>query len=468
MTAICFLFFCTLFLVMSYIESRRARSLEDFCLAGRRASGWAAGLSIAASCIGASATIGVCGLAFEAGFPAVWWLLSGAVGLALSAWLLVDRIREEKPLTLLAALQRKAGHRTVKAAGIVILAAWTGILAAQFVAMGRILSSALDISQTAGLITGAILIAAVTLLGGQRAVIRSDVCQSGIMAAGLAVLFASLFMGNGSEAGASSLKTAAEALASSPIELWNNAFGFSDWAEFMLLIGGSYLVCPMLSARFLAVRTSRDARLAAGVGIGSLAAAALLIACIGIAARAFLPEGTAADAVLPALVETRSPLFSGLFLFVMTSAVISSADSCLITAATVAAVDLGRQKSIRATRGAAIVLSVAALAAAMSGKGVLELLLAANALYVCGVVPVAFAALRSKRPLRSGLTTAAILVGSALGLLGNTAAFGLLENDADLKLALYAAGFVVAFLMAWAAGQGNRSSLQTAEAIEVR
>ena len=135
-TAILFVLFCSLFLALSYLESRRAQTLDDFCLAGRSASGWSAGLSIAASSIGASATIGVCGLAFEAGFPAFWWLGAGAIGLVLSAILLVDRIRAQRPVSLLGAIEESAGRPAAKLAAIVILAAWTGILAAQFSAMG--------------------------------------------------------------------------------------------------------------------------------------------------------------------------------------------------------------------------------------------------------------------------------------------------------------------------------------------
>lgn len=455
-TVLFFALFCAFFLFLSFLESRRNRSLEDFCLAGRSASGWSAGLSIAASSIGASATLGVCGLAFQAGFPAVWWLFSGAIGLAISAVFLVDRIRAEKPVTLLGAIRRKAGGATAKTAGLVILAAWTGILAAQFSAMGRILSALgagelpgfLGVSglsgETAALAAGAILIVAVTLLGGQRAVIRSDVCQSLVMAAGLGLLFFSLLSDP-------ALPRASEFFASVPYDLLNDEFGAADWAEFMLLIGGSYLVCPMLAARFLAAGSRRDARIAAVVGIGSLVAAALLMALLGIAARAFIPAGTAPDAVLPALVETRTPFFGALFLFVMTSAVISSADSCLMTSATVAAVDLAGRPSIRATRAAALALSIAAFAAALSGKGVLELLLAANALYVCGVVPVAFAALLSKRPLRAGLASGAIALGSLLGAFATFGAAG-----AGTKLALYGAGFAAALLLALFASRPAR------------
>ena len=432
-TAILFVLFCSLFLALSYLESRRAQTLDDFCLAGRSASGWSAGLSIAASSIGASATIGVCGLAFEAGFPAFWWLGAGAIGLALSAILLVDRIRAQRPVTLLGAIEESAGRPAAKLAAIVILAAWTGILAAQFSAMGRLFAAALGEwlpGGPAATALGAFFITGATLLGGQRAVLRSDVCQSAVMAAGLAALLLSLLF-----------DPDAALLESSAIE--NFRFGPNEWFEFMLLIGGSYLICPMLSARFLAAATKRDAHVAAGVGIAGLLAGALVIVLIGLAARSFVASGTEPDAVLPALIETRSPVFGALFLFVMTSAVLSSADSCLMTSATVGAVDLAGRRDVRTIRRFAILLALAALAASLSGRGILSLLLTANALYVCGVVPVAFAALRASRPLHPVFAAAAVLSGSLLGAIGALDLFG-----RDYSLGFSAAGFAAAYLIA--------------------
>ena len=168
-----------------------------------------------------------------------------------------------------------------------------------------------------------------------------------------------------------------------------------------------------------------------------------MIVLIGLAARSFVAPGTEPDAVLPALLETRSPVFGALFLFVMTSAVLSSADSCLITSATVGAVDLAGRRDVRTIRGIAIALALAALAASLSGRGILSLLLTANALYVCGVVPVAFAALRASRPLHPVFAAAAVLLGSLLGSIGALDLFG-----RDYSLGFSAAGFAAAYLIA--------------------
>lgn len=60
----------------------------------------------------------------------------------------------------------------------------------------------------------------------------------------------------------------------------------------------------------------------------------------GVEARAFVPEGTPPDQVLPALAAALpAPVGTG-FVLAMLAAALSSADSCLITAAAVAARDV--------------------------------------------------------------------------------------------------------------------------------
>lgn len=66
----------------------------------------------------------------------------------------------------------------------VIVPAWLAILAAQFTAMGRLTSSLTGLAPETALIAGAGLIVLYALLGGQAAVIRSDVPQFAMLLAG--------------------------------------------------------------------------------------------------------------------------------------------------------------------------------------------------------------------------------------------------------------------------------------------
>ena len=72
----------------------------DFIAAGQKCGVLTVFLTLMATILGASATLGVAERAETIGFPAAWWLLSGAVGLALQGVVLSSRIRESGARTL--------------------------------------------------------------------------------------------------------------------------------------------------------------------------------------------------------------------------------------------------------------------------------------------------------------------------------------------------------------------------------
>ena len=72
----------------------------DFVAAGQRCGPLAVFLTLMATILGASATLGVAAKAEAIGFPAAWWLASGAAGLALQGAILSARIRESGARTL--------------------------------------------------------------------------------------------------------------------------------------------------------------------------------------------------------------------------------------------------------------------------------------------------------------------------------------------------------------------------------
>ncbi len=92
--------YCFLFIGIGIYEYIKHKDFEEFVVAGRRYGAGVVGVSIVASCVGASATIGMTGLAFSSGTPAFWWLGSGAVGLLVLSTLLARKVRRSNVFTL--------------------------------------------------------------------------------------------------------------------------------------------------------------------------------------------------------------------------------------------------------------------------------------------------------------------------------------------------------------------------------
>lgn len=350
--------------------------------------------------------MGLCGLAFTAGFPAIWWLLSGAIGLLILTVFLSQKIRHSGALTMPELLRDKFGLTAYRAITFVILIAWTAILAAQLLAMGKIIAALTDMPDTVALVIGMVFITVYTAIGGQASVMKSDVIQCLLMLGGL-VLVAGL-----------TVTANPTPLATLSFELVNDAFPLSQWAYFMCFIGGSYVVCPMLFSRMMSAKSVTVARRAGFLGAAGIVLTALVIVVIGVEARAFLPPDTTPDNVLTALVQTLSTTTQVVFLLAMLSTILSSADSCLVTAATVASRDFLGSKSVRLTRYAVFVFGFAALILGTTGHSILGLLLMANAVYVCAVVPPAFVALTTTRPLHHSRLMATIIGAACLAILG--------------------------------------------------
>lgn len=397
---IVFLIFSSVFLVLALLESKHLLSKEDYFVAGRKASSLQVGFSVIASCVGASATIGMCGLAFSVGFPAIWWLLSGAIGLSILNIFLLKKLRRRPCLTMLETVKERLGGRATKLCTFIIVLAWVAILVAQFSAMSSIVEQMTGSDAQTSLFLGAFVILLYTLIGGQATVIKSDVIQLSVMMIGLAVLLFAL------------IHASPQPLSAFRFELLNDQFQTQDLSRFALLIGGSYVVCPMLFSRFMSARSDEVAHKGAMIAIVGLIFLAILFVLIGIQARDFLPSSTPSDQVLAAVAAQLPLIFQQILFLILISAILSSADSCLLTAATVVSNDLIRNPSIKTSRLVMCVLTLVALLLSSSERGILDLLLMANNMYVCAVIAPVFAAVFSSRLLnRPIIITTIILCG---------------------------------------------------------
>ena len=72
-----------LLLVIGVMDFRKVQDFNDFVLAGRRQGLTIVTVSMMASMIGSGSTIGLADKAFSKGFPAIWFLAVGGIGLIL-------------------------------------------------------------------------------------------------------------------------------------------------------------------------------------------------------------------------------------------------------------------------------------------------------------------------------------------------------------------------------------------------
>jgi SSS family solute:Na+ symporter len=387
-----------------------------FYVNNRESGAWSVGFSILVSCVGASATIGMIGMAFAVGTPAFWWLGAGAAGLVLLSLALAGKVRGSGAYTLPHMVETFLGPSVRPMISALVVVAWSAILAAQFSALGRVLGPLTGLSSPLCLVIGLVLICGHTLLGGQSAVMRADRIQAVIILSALAMMLGWLTRHN--PAWTDNVR----------LQAVNADFPPEKLLYFLVIVGANYVVCPMLFGRMLSARDERSARLGGLLGAAGIALCAALIVAVGLACQGLVPARTPQDEVLGAVLTVMPYWMQLVVSFALVSAIVSSADSCLVTAAAVLSFDLlGRGAaagqgvpvlSARRGRVCVILLGLAGAALSLWGKGIFGFLLMAYDVFACGVVvPVGIGLLlRGKSRIDPRWACAAVATGGLLGL----------------------------------------------------
>ena len=399
------LYACGILMLGKWLEKGKTSECS-FYLNNRSSSAAMVAFSIIASCVGASATIGTIGLAFSAGTPAFWWLGSGAVGLSILAIFLARKVQNSQAYTLPEMLENSLGPQVRRLISAIIVVAWISILAAQFVAISQIIQMLTGLTPFVSLASGALLITVHTLISGQSGIMKLDRIQCFVTIFGLLLLAFWLFQAN--PAGLASVK----------IQAVNEQFPPSRLFYFLLVLGGSYVVCPTLFGRLLSAKSNKSAQRGAWGAVIGLCFFSALIVLIGLSARGLIAPNTQPDQVLTSvLASTLPPWLTHIVYLTLLSVVISSADSCLITASLVLAGDFLPNKSVKHTRFCIAGIALAGVALTAMNKSILGFLLMANDVYVCGVVaPVFITIIVGKtKKAQPALMMTALILGGTLG-----------------------------------------------------
>ncbi|MCZ6111144.1 sodium:solute symporter family protein [Campylobacter ureolyticus] len=403
------LFFTYLFIIyfIGYLEFKKTKNVTHYTISSKNASWYLVGGSIIASCIGGSATIGVISLSYEVGFPAIWWLLSGASGLLVLCIFLAKKIAISKALTMPEMIEYYIGKKARFVASIIIVLAWSSILAAQLLASAWILAAILKISFNFAVFVSAFIIVTYSILAGQASILKSDLAQSMLMFITFFIIILWFIFAKD------------VSIANLNFELLNDKFTISRWSYFMLIIGGSYVVCPMLFGRVLSAKSKFDAKFGVAFGVIGIIIGAIMVVLIGLISQNFINPTVINDQILTKdICETLPPFLGAILLVVLFSAIISSADSCLITASSVFCNDILKTKSLKIYRVFTILFGLFALLLTFGKKNILGYLLGANDIYVSGVVLVVFMAMISKKKLNENICLLAMIIGGGIGLIG--------------------------------------------------
>ncbi|MDH3643939.1 MAG: sodium/proline symporter [Gammaproteobacteria bacterium] len=394
---------------------------------GERSLGaWVAALSYAAGSSSAWSILGVSGIAYSQGISAVWLLPGTLTGHVLAWFWLGLRLREQSHqhrwVTLndliVKDVPEPARSRILLLAAGIIAFAFLFYVAAQFQGAANTFTEVFHVEFSSALVIGATIVVAYTLLGGFWAVSVTDSLQAMLMLAAAVLLpvlaVAELGGIDGLRLQLSAVSTPAQLSLTGANSGWLAAgFGLG-----MLSIGFGPLGQPHLLNRLMALRDVRSfqrARLVAMFWFVVVLGGMFVLGLAGhvIAGQIDDPERlffVLTDSLLP-------PVLAGMVIAAVLSAIMSTADSQLLVAASAVSHDLLRRDSLVLSRLIVVVVGVlAALVALLLPEAIFSrVLFAWNALGAAfGPVVIARVLGWRVRPLAVGAALASGFLLTAL------------------------------------------------------
>jgi len=372
-------FYQVLLLGIGWWASKRTDDNEDFYLGGRKLGAAVAALSASASSSSAWSLLGVSGAAYAWGLPAIWLIPSTLLGFFIN-WFWVaprlwERSREHNALTLtefLAGPPQDPGRKMIMRIGAaVILFSFTFYVAAQFQAAGNTFASALDIDPVIAIILGAAIVLAYVMLGGFWAASITDSLQGVLMAVSAVVLPLIALSAIG---GPQVLLIHLNVEGLSSIELWTRQESLAAGIGFVIGLAGiglGYPGQPHVVNRFMAMGDKTAIPTARLIAIGWAIIIYTGMVVLGWCGRILVSTLVDGEQVLFAMATLLLPsVLAGIMVSAILSAIMSTADSQLLVAASSVSHDLrnGRsatQESLRQARWVVLIIGIAAIALAV-------------------------------------------------------------------------------------------------------
>lgn len=452
-------------------SARRVKSSGDYTLAGRDVPWVVVLATTAATMIGGGASVGFVSKVCQVGIAAAVVTCAWHLQLIFTGLFVAPRLRGLNLITVGDYFHLKFGPLARELAVVNCVIFLVGALAAQMAAIGLVTNTILGVPYGTALLIGATVTVFYSTVGGIRAVVTTDVVQFIILVVGIGAASAILLsQAGGFEAMHAAANTGQFHLTSH----WSGTKLFSLFFAFLL---GETFVPPFIVRCFIARDKHHAQWGVAGAGIFLLLFLPVATVILGTSAQinpdvqaaisaeqqALLSASAEAGAAMseddarqqayqvtfPTLVRvTFHPMFAGVMIAAIIAAVMSSADSCLSSLATVFMEDTYRrhlnpratdQQLLRVAKGTTLVLGAAAAVCAWFFSNVADILVFVYDFWAPTMVLPFLVGVFWYHPSRICAVVASMIAGAVGAVIWRF----VLQSPWDVGPALF--GFVAAF-----------------------
>ena len=327
-------FYFAVMIGAGYWGLRRARSADDYLVAGRRLGYPMFAGTLSAVVLGGASTIGGVSLGYQYGISGMWLVFMLGLGIIALGVLLSARLARLGVYTVSEMLGIRYGRSSLLIGAIVMATYDLMVAVTSTIAIGTVFNVILGLSPSAAIILAGGIVVLYCVVGGMWSITLTDILQFIIMTIG--IFFILLPLAISQAGGFSGMR---EALPASYFNL--TAIGGSTIFAYFLLFFFGIMIGQDIWQRVFTARNSTIARWGSvGAGIYCLLYA-VAGGLIGSAAKVILPNLATPDNAFAEVTKVALPVgLSGIVLAAALAAVMSTASATLLAASTILANDV--------------------------------------------------------------------------------------------------------------------------------
>lgn len=350
-----------------YALKYRIKTAEDLVLAGRKVGVLLVAASLAANNIGGGSTVGVAARAYGGwGLSAGWYIMTAALAMIPVTYIFY-LMRRTKAWTLPSVISERFGAPSHIAASILQIISLSTLTASQVLASGTIFAALTGLSFETGVLLAGVITIAYTILGGLWADVLTDFIQFLIISLGMLIALPFIITNAGGWG------TIVSNLPPSSMDLFKAGFNTIGSLFFMYVI--TFITGAEMVSRALASKDEKVAlkgSLLSGLLMGLYA---FVPAIIGLVALSTMPGISSSDAYAKTMLSYAPEVIAGIGLASILAATMSSADSDMLGASSIFAIDIWKRyikknasdrEIIILTRAGVVVVGTLAVLAALT------------------------------------------------------------------------------------------------------